>query len=295
MKIINIEQRSPEWLLWRNSGIGASECAAVLGMSIYKTPVQVWEEKTGRGFGTQMNADMQRGVDFEDEARGNFEFVHGKVFVPLCVEHANYPYIIASLDGLSADLTEFVEVKCPRTDKLLRICAKKDVAKFKKEYPEYWCQMQHQYAVTGAESGYMVAYLNKNIEYLLIPRDAEFIQNTMVPELSRFWFEYVKADIRPPMSDKDTDYTNDIGCMALAKEYCGLNTQIGKLEEMKELIRASLQEKTGNKNMVVGDVLKISKYVTTGADYKRACEENCIDMSKYQKDEKTAFRFTMID
>ena len=31
----------------RQTYIGASDCAAVLGMSRWKTPIQIWAEKTG--------------------------------------------------------------------------------------------------------------------------------------------------------------------------------------------------------------------------------------------------------
>jgi len=39
---------SPEWLDYRRGGIGASEVGAVLGVCPWKTPVDVWLEKTGR-------------------------------------------------------------------------------------------------------------------------------------------------------------------------------------------------------------------------------------------------------
>jgi putative phage-type endonuclease len=37
-----------EWLQLRRGSIGGSEVAAILGQSKYKTPYQVWLEKTGR-------------------------------------------------------------------------------------------------------------------------------------------------------------------------------------------------------------------------------------------------------
>ena len=36
------------WLAQRNSGIGASEVAAVLGESTYYSPYSLWARKTGR-------------------------------------------------------------------------------------------------------------------------------------------------------------------------------------------------------------------------------------------------------
>ena len=47
MRVINLVQRTPEWLEWRALGISASEVAVILGRSPYKTPWRLWAEKTG--------------------------------------------------------------------------------------------------------------------------------------------------------------------------------------------------------------------------------------------------------
>src|SRR5690606_11348877 len=40
--------RTPEWHSARSKGVGASEAAAVCGVSPYETPFEVWARKTGR-------------------------------------------------------------------------------------------------------------------------------------------------------------------------------------------------------------------------------------------------------
>ena len=47
MKIVDLSQRSPDWLRWRAQGVTASEAAVVLGRSPYKTPWRLWAERTG--------------------------------------------------------------------------------------------------------------------------------------------------------------------------------------------------------------------------------------------------------
>ena len=44
---IKLIHGSPEWLAFRRTGIGGSDAAAILGLSPFKSNVQVWEEKTG--------------------------------------------------------------------------------------------------------------------------------------------------------------------------------------------------------------------------------------------------------
>lgn len=46
--VLGWDASDAEWLTARRNGIGASEVSAVLGLSRYTTPYQVWLEKTGR-------------------------------------------------------------------------------------------------------------------------------------------------------------------------------------------------------------------------------------------------------
>lgn len=50
-----------QWLELRRHDVTASDVAAVLGLSPYKTPLRVWAEKTGRAKEGQENAAMRRG------------------------------------------------------------------------------------------------------------------------------------------------------------------------------------------------------------------------------------------
>jgi predicted phage-related endonuclease len=47
-KIIKLAQGSPDWLAYRLSMRNASETAAVMGVSPWTTPHQLWLLKTGR-------------------------------------------------------------------------------------------------------------------------------------------------------------------------------------------------------------------------------------------------------
>lgn len=37
-----------EWLTWRNKGIGGSDASVICGINKYKSPVELWMEKTGQ-------------------------------------------------------------------------------------------------------------------------------------------------------------------------------------------------------------------------------------------------------
>ena len=47
-RIVQLTQGSAEWLDYRRSRRNASETAAVMGLSPWSTPYQLWLDKTGR-------------------------------------------------------------------------------------------------------------------------------------------------------------------------------------------------------------------------------------------------------
>lgn len=116
MKIINFKTHE-EWLRWRMTGIGASEAAAVMGLSPFMTREELWELKTGRGTPKYVTAAMQRGLDLEPVARREYEKLTG-IKMPECyAEHSKYSFILASMDGLNLSSEKALEIKCPgKTD-----------------------------------------------------------------------------------------------------------------------------------------------------------------------------------
>ena len=80
--IIQLAQGSPEWHAYRLSRRNASESAAVLELSPWMTPYQLWLVKTGRSE-TRVTHAMQRGTDLEPLARAAYEDQTGRVMQPL--------------------------------------------------------------------------------------------------------------------------------------------------------------------------------------------------------------------
>src|ERR1035437_7322780 len=98
-KIIQLIQGSADWLEYRLKMRNASETAAVLGVSPWCTPYQLWLLKTGRSV-PKATAAMQRGTDLEPAARLAYEAQTGNSMQPLVVQDGAYS---ASLDGMDLD------------------------------------------------------------------------------------------------------------------------------------------------------------------------------------------------
>jgi len=293
MQIVNLEQRTDLWLEWRKMGVGASESSAVLGLSKYKSPFQLWEEKTHRAFSTVVTDDMNRGNMLEEDARHAFQPIMKKMYVPLCAEHDIYNEITASFDGISGDFKEFIEIKCPRTFKLAEALRTKDQEIIKKQFPENWVQIQHQYCVSNAERGYLVSYCDGEIDYCLIERDDEFIEDVLIPGVIEF-MKFVRSDTEPPLTKMDYVYIDDADTIKLAEEWKDTNKQIKALQEQEKGLRRALIESSDDGNTIVGSTLRMTRISTQRTDYKKACEENNINLEPFKKTTIGYYRLTAL-
>src|SRR3989304_2716433 len=73
MKLIDLVQRSTAWHEWRSEGLGASAAATIMGSSPWETPIQLWKRMMGLEDPIATTAAMQRGIDYEDEARESLD------------------------------------------------------------------------------------------------------------------------------------------------------------------------------------------------------------------------------
>jgi putative phage-type endonuclease len=124
MKIIDAPQGSPEWFAARAGRVTASRIADVLAKGRSGAPSAtragymgelIAETLTGQPANPfQGNADTERGIELEPEARSLYE-MHKGALVESCglVIHPRIERSGASPDGLAGD--GLLEIKCPRT------------------------------------------------------------------------------------------------------------------------------------------------------------------------------------
>ena len=94
-----------EWLAAR-VGIGASDCAGVLGMSGFKSPVELWKEKAGivQPKGLSENRRVSFGNQAEEPLRHMFRLMHpeyGLTFEPYTILRrcGDYDFLFCTPDG----------------------------------------------------------------------------------------------------------------------------------------------------------------------------------------------------
>lgn len=109
-----LPQRSDEWLEIRNTTIGASEVASILGLNPYEDAYKLWQYKTGRIKPKKENAAMKRGAELEPEAleavKKRLKHTDIRQYFGI---HPEYKFASASFDGVDLDKKFIVELKCP--------------------------------------------------------------------------------------------------------------------------------------------------------------------------------------
>jgi len=96
MKVIALEQGSPEWLKWRLTHRMASWAPAVMGEDPYNTRQNALEFYAGNARPKMQTAAMRRGHEMEPKVRTRISVQTGLDFTPMVVASGLYG---ASLDG----------------------------------------------------------------------------------------------------------------------------------------------------------------------------------------------------
>ena len=187
MRIINVEQRSPEWFEARLGVPTSSNFAKIITMSgkpstqsknyMYKLA----GEKVSKVIeDSYQNAAMARGIELEDEARQMYQIVSGNAVeeVGFCITEGDM-ICGASPDGLMGD-DGLIEIKCPAVHTHVGYLMDNKLPS------EYFQQVQGQLLVTGRKYCDFVSYF-PGIKPLIIKveRDEDFLKLLKV-ELTMF-------------------------------------------------------------------------------------------------------------
>jgi putative phage-type endonuclease len=256
-----------------------------MGLSPWKTPFQLWEEKLGMQPEPEMNYAMQRGHDLEPFARQAYIDYTGIHIDPDVVFHPAISYMMASLDGISKDRSIIVEIKCPGNKD-------HELAKSGKVPEKYYAQLQHQLEVTGLNLVHYFSFRNGDHELIEIQRDNEFIQEMLKKE-ETFW-NFMKTTSSPPLTDKDYVEREDEEWKSAAKRWAAINADLTMLKEKEKEQRELLIQMSDNKS-TYGAGVKLRKVTRKGSlDFNRLPILSEMDLDKFRKPPSESWRLTEI-
>lgn len=209
MKVLSLEQGTPEWHAWRNAGVSASDIAAVFGQSPYTTKWKLWAEKSGLRIPDDLerNPYVRRAKRFEHMLREKVASDRKIGLLPMCVEHSELPILRASLDGIDSGRRPW-EFKIPSEGNFETV--KKDREK-SVQARLYNLQVQQQMLCTGASEAFLVfgridvrSTIPRVAEYVVIPIAADpMLQDQIAREAVAFHDLVVKGV--PPEKDPERD------------------------------------------------------------------------------------------
>ena len=283
--IVKLVQGSPEWHQHRLHHRNASETPAVLGVSPWTTPHQLWRIKTGRVAQPEVTAAMAHGTRLEPQAREAYEQLTGLVMEPLVLVDGEYS---ASLDGITLDGRLILEVKCPKS-KDSKILAEAKAGRVPEHI--YW-QVQTQMMVSGAEMAHLYVY-DGTSGILLEQRPEESAWVTVRQEWDRF-VELVRSDQPPPLTERDCVVRVDAEWIAAAQEYIAAKQQADDAAVAVEALKQRLTGLAHHSNEQGGGV-SVARYWRVGAiDYKRVPELAGVELDAYRGAERQEIRVTVL-
>lgn len=194
-----------KWLEWRHTGIGSSDASVLMGVSRFKTRKQLLIEKYYPFSGEdQANSYIKdRGNKIEIQVRKYLEDMKGTTFSAMSCESKVFPFMKASLDGISPDNRTIIEIKLlssvnpAKVNKEAEGYIKWDKALQGAVPREYYPQIQHQLMITGADVCLFVGYKEVKGDYIVtsdklaivaVYPDKQYIKELAKKEFE-FWYE----------------------------------------------------------------------------------------------------------
>jgi putative phage-type endonuclease len=271
--IIQLVQGSPEWHAHRRGLRNASETPAVLGISPWVTPYQLWLLKTGRAEPT-VNVAMRNGTALEPLARHAYEVETGNVMQPLVLQDGLYS---ASLDGMTLEGDLIVEIKVPYKGQASALWQAVEAG----EVPgHYLAQIQHQLMVSGAASAHLWVFDGERGLLRVIEPDAAAVQ--AIRAAWDTFTTFLDTDSPPPLADADTVHRDDAQwaeaaqAYALAKQAAVASDEA--LDRAKEALVALARHPREQ-----GAGVSVTRFWKAGnVDYKKVVELKGVDLEAYR-------------
>lgn len=273
-EVLNLDQNTPAWLAARTSKIGSSDTPIILGISPFKTALQLYNEKLGLSEPFKGNFATDRGHAMEQPVREKVEFRLGMLFPPVTLVKGS---LIASLDGYNKESSLVLEIKNPG-HKAHEIAQKGGV-------PDYYMpQIQHQMYVADAPKCVYASFYKDELVIVEVDFDKEYWADVL--KKIEFFHYCMESKTPPVLSSKDFDNIQDSDLAGLCATYTKAKDQIAYMEAnakavMKEIVARVTHDKT---KVISGDnSYSISAVNRKGnVDYKKVPELKGVDLEPYR-------------
>lgn len=251
-----------EQLLKRKQGIGGSDVAAICGLSKFKTPFEVYLEKTEEDIPQDHNDYIWWGNANEPTIIKKYldTYPDKTITYPDTIHHKNHSFLFANVDGLLSD-KGILEAKNVGINSL-----KKWGMQYTDDIPvEYLLQVAHYAAILEAPYVHIAAYFGgadfRIYEY--IPNKK--IEALILEKCINFWENHVLKRIPPPAtcyednlklwkeSVKDSSKIAPADIIASLQNLDQIKKQKKQLEQQEEDIKTRICSYLGYTEILIDD------------------------------------------
>lgn len=280
-----------EWLQVRRRGIGSSDAAAAVGLCPYKSMLELWTEKTGRGVAFTAPPGMDHptywGTLLEPYvAVAYMQKTDRKVRkVNAVLQHPTFPFMLANVDREVVGASDVQLLECKTAGEFGSRLWRDGV-------PEHvQIQVQHQLAVTGKSAADVAVLLcGQELDIHRVERDEEVIARLTVLE-ANFW-EYVETDTPPPADGSESaahalrrlypgggsavDFSEDSAVSEAFTSLVALRAEVEEKQRRVERLKQTIQQAMGDASRAV--------FATGEVTYKRSKDGTSVDARKLAAD-----------
>jgi len=188
----------------RSQGIGASDSGSALGVNPYKTPFQLWQEKTKKIEPPDLsdNPHVKRGIRMEPIIR---DWVKEDLGITIRKDNKThfskeYPFLYSHTDGFIKGKKRIAEIKAPSIHMLDQYGEEGT-----DEIPNYYLtQGLHMMTVQPEIEGvdYFIQFPGLEIKQYALDRSDHMIEN-YTDAITRFWDFVVHDTPPPPVNNED--------------------------------------------------------------------------------------------
>lgn len=291
------------WLAVRERGIGSSDAAAAVGLCPYKSPLQLWMEKTGRG-GALPQTDprddtspMYWGTLLEPIVAAHYTRRTGLRVrrINAVLQHPDQPWMLANIDREVMGAPDVQILEC----KTVGIYGARA---WDEGVPEsVQLQVQHQLAVTGKQAADVAVLIGgQELRIHRLGRDDALIANLVA--LERVFWEHVERDTPPPVDGSAScdvalralwprddgqviDWRDDSRMEALFADLLAVRQTLRDQTQQEALIKQAIQQRMGDASRAL--------FETGEVTWRRSQDSQAINVDRLRREApETALSFT---
>lgn len=284
-----------QWLDVRRSGIGSSDAAAAVGLNPYRSQLELWMEKTGRGAALPQvdpndeSSPMYWGTLLEPIVAAHYTKRTGNRVrrVNAVLQHPTNPWMLANLDREVMGNPDVAILEC-------KTAGINGARLWKEGVPDYvHLQVMHQLAVTGKQAADVAVLIcGQDLQIFRIQRDEEQIQQLI--RLEQAFWEYVEKDIQPPADGSDSadlalrclyprdtgevlDLSQETEMAAAFSDLLAVRHKLADVTELESQLKQRIQQRMGDASRAVFECGEVS--------WKRSKDSVTLDTARLLKDQ----------